>query len=369
MTPALPDPEHEIQSILADKVLIESSRRARASRDPSHLDVYRALGEKGLLAPHWPSRYGGRDLSMAIKTSLTRGLILHEHPDLAHVVAIDIVGQTILDYGSESLKSRYLPGLASGHLLASVLYTEPAAGSDMAALTTRAEAVDGGWSLYGRKTYSLKSHSADLAIVAARTSDGPSKMHGISLFVVPLTAPGIYIESIDSISDDAFSDVAFDGVLVTPDDVLGDLEEGWDLLRQILPIERTGVEFETKCRLLLDRLEDISCADSRSRIREFELRQSACQELAARNLAAVARGDVDELDTAVAKLAATELHRDITLHACATVGAEHLDSVSLSTFDREHRDTPGYTLSAGTSEMMLLIILNSLLSHFPGDHQ
>lgn len=359
--------EHELESILSDRQLIVASQRARAAGDPSRLDVYRTLGERGLLAPHWPERYGGRNLPMSIKAKLTRGLILHEHPDLAHVVSIDIVGQTILDYGSDALKDKYLPGLASGHLLASVLYTEPNAGSDMASLQTRAEPVHGGWSLYGRKIYSLKSHSADLAIVAARTSDGVSKMHGITLFVVPLNSSGLYIEPVESISDDAFSDVLLDGVLVTQRDVLGGVDEGWDLVGQILPIERTGVEFETKCRLLLDHLKATSHLGSDPRLGEFELRHSACHDFATRNLEDVARGAASELDTAVSKLAASELHRDITLYVCTAVGAEQLDPSSVSMFDREHRDTPGYTLSAGTSEMMLQIILSHLLSDSMGD--
>lgn len=354
--------QDEMLAILADPGLVEESRQLRLQGDPGTLPVYKALGKASLLAPHWPVEYGGRGLPVSCKAFLTRQLILHGHPDLAHVVAVDIVGQTILDYGTSGMRSRYLPGLAAGDLLAAVLYTEPGAGSDMAEMLTVAEPVDVGWSLHGRKTYSLKAHKADVAILAARTAKGDSKFYGISLFVVPLSAPGIHVGHIPSLSDDHFSDVIVEGTVARPDDVLGEIDNGWELLGKVLPIERTGIEFETKCELVLRHLQGHVPERHVKELQDLQMRHSASRTLAARCLESVAQGRVNERDTAVSKLVATELHRDITLFAYSSVAPEVLGPLARADLDREHRDTPGYTLSAGTSEMMMQLILSDLLN-------
>lgn len=157
--------------------------------------LYRQLGARGWLAPHWPVRYGGLSLGWPEAAVIMEELVRHGVPDTAIVNGTYNVGECLLVAGTPAQRHRYLPPLASGNLVATVLLTEPDAGSDLAALETTATPRNGGWTLTGRKVWSAKSHVSELALCAARTSAGYA---GISLFLVPLRVPGVRIRGAES---------------------------------------------------------------------------------------------------------------------------------------------------------------------------
>ena len=364
----------KVRALLDAPHVVQEVREVRsdpARVDAGALEVYRELGREGWLAVHWPVEFGGQAGTPVDKAIVTRELIAHHVPDLAHVVSIDIVGQVLLEHGSAVQKEQYLPGLAAGTLLASVLYSEPGVGSDLASLRTRAVADEDGWRLYGRKLYSLKSHLADVALCAARTSSEPSPMQGITLFLVPLKAPGVFVEPVPSISDDAFSDVTLDGIRVTREDVVGEVDEGWDLLTTVLPIERTAVEFETKAALLLHRLLERAATGGRDlrtlppELGDFDASVRAAGLMSQQCVRQLAAGELDATGTAVAKLHATETHKALTRSAYDVLGGagtapDPADDLA-TLLDHAHRDSPGFTLSAGTSEIMLQLITATVL--------
>src|SRR6185436_17327449 len=136
--------------------------------EPDARPLYRELGELGLLAVNWPVEYGGAGLGLIEASIVYEELVRARIPDTLHVNTIQIVGLFILMAGTPEQKAAHLPALARGEHFASVLYTEPGAGSDLGSLTTTATRDGDGWLLSGVKVFSLKSDLTDLGLCAAR---------------------------------------------------------------------------------------------------------------------------------------------------------------------------------------------------------
>ncbi|WP_067460599.1 acyl-CoA dehydrogenase family protein [Actinomadura macra] len=351
----------------------EEVRLRPPGAEPGMLEVYRRLGERRWLAVNWPAEYGGLGRGVVEKSILTEELIRHGVPDLVHVVSVDIVGLIIQLAGTPEQRRRLLPPLARGESSASVLYSEPGAGSDLAALRTRAEPDgDGAWRLYGRKVYSLKSQFADWALCAARTSESEAAAYGITLFVVPLRTPGVTVRPLPSLSDDAFGDVTLEGVRLTRDDVLGPVDEGYQVITEVIPVERTGLEFQAKARRLLDlivrRLDETGGLDepgTGQRLVRLHARARAAELLSWRVITELRDGRIDGVHAAMAKWYATELFKELThtgidlLGLDATLTARDRRAPCAGVLESGHRDAPGYTLSAGTSEIMQYLIAST----------
>jgi alkylation response protein AidB-like acyl-CoA dehydrogenase len=350
-------------------------RRLPPDQEPGLLEVYRRLGERRWLASNWPVEHGGLGSSIVEKAILTEQLIVHGIPDVVHTLTVDIVGLAIQVMGTEAQKQQWLPGLAAGTSLGSVLLTEPEIGSDLAGLSTRAEPDGDGWRLYGRKVYSLKSQFADFALCAARTTESEVRFHGITVFIVPLRAPGVRIEPLWSMSDERFNEVVLSGIRMTADDVLGQVDDGWQVLHDLLGIERTGIEFEAKARRLLDAVLDetqragsIQDGDYGELLVELDAEVRAGQLLAWRALGGMVTGDLDDVQCAMAKWHTTETGRRISEFGPEICGPTAL----LSARDEEaapgwllesaFRDAPGLTIASGTSEVMLSLIASAGLN-------
>lgn len=340
--------------------------------EPGLLDIYRWLGEKRWLAVNWPHEYGGLGGTIVEKSILTEELIRARVPDLVHIVSVDIVGLVLLLVGTERQKRTYLPALAAGEQSASVLYSEPGVGSDLAALRTRAEPDGDGWRLYGRKIYSLKSQFADFALCAARTTDSDVRFHGITLFLVPMRTPGVLTQPIWNMSDEQFCDVTLDGIRLTRDHVLGEVDGGWQVINEVLPVERTGLEFQAKARRLLDEVLARAARDGRlddpayqQRLVELDAAATAAHLMAWQVISDLRDGRLDGVTTAMSKLFATELFKRISEYALETGGLDATlsgwDSADTTGGRREaaHREGPGITLSAGTSEIMRYLVAST----------
>ncbi len=348
---------------------VAAVRQARPGQEAGLLDVYRWLGERGWLAASWPEEYGGLGKTLVEAAIVAEEMCLHGVPDLVHVLSIDIVGLFLLMAGTPEQKRRYLPPLARGEQTATVLYTELEAGSDLASLTTRAEPDGDGWRLHGRKVYSQKSQFADFAICAARTTQTPVKYHGITLFLIPMKTPGVYVQPIWNLSNERFDDVAIDGLRVTAEDALGPVDEGWQVINQVLSLERTGIDYQGRVRRWLNavlaraaetgRLSDPAYAQ---RLAELDAKVRAGRTLAWRVISDLERHELSDVASAMSKWFNTELAKEVVR---AGMEVEGLEGV-LSSLDAEapcgglleacYRESPGQTISAGTSEVMLYII-------------
>lgn len=341
--------------------------------EPGVLGAFRLLGERGWLAPGWPRRFGGLGFGHAECAIVTEEMILAGLPDDAHVLSIDIVGKFIEHCGTDRQRERFLPPLARGEMIATVLLTEPGCGSDLSRMQTRAAAEGGGWRLHGTKVYSQKSGFGDVALCAAVTTPGPTAIGGVTLFLLPLRAPGVTIRNVPNLTYDAFCEISIDGVLLTRDDVLGEVDDGWRLLDEMLVYERTGIDYHAKTRRWLDSA--VAAAGGRAaldpllgaRLEQIEARLAAAHALAWQVVAGLDRGRPDPVGAAMAKWYATEQARDVARFCLDLHGREGLlapwdPSVAPpAPVDTALRHAPTVTMSAGTSEVMLHIIASTHL--------
>ncbi len=203
-----------------------------------------ALADSGLLAPHWPKPYG-REASPAEQLLIDQelGAVGVQRPDL-------VIGwwaiPTILEGGTAEQIDRFVPPTLRGDLVWCQLFSEPGAGSDLAALRTKAVRAEGGWKLTGQKVWTSAAHKADWGVCLARTDADAPKHKGISYFLVDMRSPGIVIRPLREITgDELFNEVFFDEVFVPDEMVVGEINDGWRLARTTLASERVAMAHGT----------------------------------------------------------------------------------------------------------------------------
>ncbi len=203
-----------------------------------------ALAEAGLMAPHWPKPYGRA-------ATPAEQLVIDQELEAAGVKRPDIsigwwAAPTILGHGSPEQIERFIPGTLTGDVYWCQLFSEPGAGSDLAALRTKAvrAEVDGraGWLLTGQKVWTSNAHRADWGICLARTNPDAPKHKGITYFLVDMRSPGIDIRPLREITGEAlFNEVFFDDLFVPDELVVGPVDGGWPLARTTLANERVAI--------------------------------------------------------------------------------------------------------------------------------
>ncbi len=204
----------------------------------------RDLAEAGLVAPHWPAPWGrGADLAyrLLIDDELSRAGVTRP----INPIGIGWAGPTILYAGTEDQQRRWLPGLLSGEDFWCQLFSEPDAGSDLAALTTSARRDGDEWVVTGQKVWTSYAHLAEWGILLARTSREGRPQDGVSYFVCPMHAPGVTIAPIvDMTGDHAFNEVFLDEVRLPADHLIGAANDGWRLAKVTLGNERVSLSGE-----------------------------------------------------------------------------------------------------------------------------
>lgn len=203
------------------------------------------LGEAGFLGLTIPQSYGGHGLSHLDRYVVTEELIAAGAPVAAHWTADRQVAPGLLSYGSEEQRDRLLPKIVAGKLYSSIGMSEHGAGSDLAAVQTKAVRADGGWIVSGTKVWTSGAHHAHQVVVLARTSppDPQHRHDGFSQFLVPCDAQGVRVEPIVLMSGaHHFNEVIFDEVFVADADVLGEVGNGWHQVTSELSFERSGPE-------------------------------------------------------------------------------------------------------------------------------
>jgi alkylation response protein AidB-like acyl-CoA dehydrogenase len=323
---------------------------AGSAGEPDERPLYRALGAAGVLAPDWAD--DGVPMGTAVVAEeLSRAGV----PDTLHINTIQIVGSVLRSIGSAEQKRRWLPRFAAGESFACVLYTEPDAGSDLAALNTRATRVAGGYRISGTKVYSLKAARCDVALAAVRTGTAGSRYDGITLALLDLRASGVQVDRMPALADEAFHRVVLNDAYVPDGDVLGAPGTGWAALAGALATERTGLDYALKAA----RWYDIARTELDPGGRDDALadlgRHGAAAD-AARLFAwtALGRREEDRFDPVFAAMA--KLYTSETAAAVAEWG----HGLPTRRLEPAWREAPGLTISAGVSEVMLELIAGSL---------
>jgi alkylation response protein AidB-like acyl-CoA dehydrogenase len=337
-------------------------------------DLHSLLAERGWLAIHWPSEYGGGG-----KSEIEAGIFVEEAaragvPLMVYGLTISIFGAFLFLAGTEAQKQQLLPQIARGELICNILYTEPDAGSDLAALSTRAVADGDDFVISGAKIFNSVGHLAGYGLLAARTDSAAARYQGITLFLVPMRDPQVQINPMWTMADEHFNEVVLDGVRVPRANIVGQLNGGWALLNQALAVERNGLVIAAEAARWLDLLLAQVRASGqwhdpivRQRVAALAAEVATARLLAWRVVALQARGQVDDVRSAMSKWYAGELCKRLTHVAGEIMGmAGTLDRFDAAApvqgqLEAAHRWAPAWGIAAGTSEIMLYLIAQRAL--------
>jgi alkylation response protein AidB-like acyl-CoA dehydrogenase len=304
----------------------------------------------------WPPAHGGRGASIAEQAVFAEECARAGVPRQLGIVGPDLVGPMLLAFGTPEQKERWLADIRTGEALWCQLFSEPDAGSDLAALGTRARRRGAGWIVDGAKLWSSGANSADLGLLLARTGDG---RFDLSMFVVPMRNPGLTVRPLRQMDGESkFNEVAFDGVRLGDDALVGSVGDGWKLAQSVLGSERLTLGAQAVAlRSHLEELFGDPGVDhpvQRDRAVALWVRLILLRVQFERLLAS-GRPLADPAFS-VLKLAATEAQRDLCGFAVALLGPAALAGEELQPPTARLLAQPGQTIAGGTSEIQRTIL-------------
>ncbi|MGH1492700.1 MAG: acyl-CoA dehydrogenase family protein [Acidimicrobiales bacterium] len=298
------------------------------------LEQWRAvLAEHQLLAPSWPTEYGGAGLSPIER------VVLHEEFTRAgaptgiptDVLSIGLLGPTLILSGTEEQKRYYLPRILSGEDRWCQGYSEPDAGSDLAGLGTRAELDGDEWVINGQKIWTTHGHRANWAFVLCRTDTDAPKNRGISFLMVPMDQPGVEVRPIvNAAGGHDFNEVFFSDARTAAHCIIGQPNDGWRVTTQLLEFERGGdaTTVPLVMRALVDRVVDtarekgrLSDPVVRQQLAALVTRAEVLRYSGLRTLSAVLANAAPGAEGSISKIQWTELYQDLSLTAVELLGA------------------------------------------------
>jgi alkylation response protein AidB-like acyl-CoA dehydrogenase len=328
----------------------------------------RRVGERGWIGVTFPKQYGGAGADPFARFVIAEELLAAGAPVAAHWIADRQSGPSILRFGTEEQRQRYLPGIIRGELFFAIGMSEPDAGSDLAAVRTRAERVDAGWLVNGTKVWTSHAHHAHHMLTLVRTSpaDATRRHAGLSQFIIDLASPGVRCNPIRLISGaHHFNEVVLNGVFVADDQVLGTVGEGWTQVTHELAYERSGPERILSTFPLLEAARPALASTTEGR-RLLARLTAELWTLRAMSIAVTAElqaGRTPNVEAATVKDLGTRFERDLVHAVAGALGVEP---------DPEARGTlpgilagalfqaPGFTLRGGTNEILRGIVAKAV---------
>jgi alkylation response protein AidB-like acyl-CoA dehydrogenase len=343
----------------------------RAGQDAA--DAFcRRLAEEDLLTLSWPREFGGAEASIWEQTALREEMWAHHEPRGAQYMGLNWVGPAIMRFGTEAQREAHLPAIANARSTWCQGFSEPEAGSDLASLRLRAEpAGDGEWKLSGQKIWTSYASLAQWCFLTARTDSSGSKHHGITVFLVPMDRAGVSVREIDSmLGPHHLNEVFFDEVVATEAEILGELDQGWDVIRFVLAHERIGIaryaRSERILSLLAEHLPDDGRPESealRAAHARLMVRARTARLMNYRALASAASTGVPG-GVSGARLETTLLDQEVAALALEVLGEEGLYDDQLAPLEAWIEEAWRYarsaTIASGTSEVQRLLIARAM---------
>ena len=203
-------------------------------------EFVKKLSDKGWVAPSWPKEYGGMEASPALQLVYNEEMGYHRAPIGSVVQAVGYIGPAILAFGTEEQKKQHLPPITAGEIVWCQGFSEPEAGSDLAALQTRAVKDGDDYVINGTKIWTSNAHRSDWCILLARTDPAAPKHKGIGFFLVDMKSPGITVQPIINMANvHSFNQVFLEDVRVPKSGLLGQENQGWFITIMALDFERS----------------------------------------------------------------------------------------------------------------------------------
>ena len=331
------------------------------------------LAEAGFVGLTIPLAYGGRGLGYLHRYVVTEELLAHGAPVGAHWIADRQVAPALLSYGTEEQRRRLLPRIAEGRLYSAIGMSEHGAGSDLAAVQTRAAKTAQGWMLNGSKVWTSGAHLAHQLVVLARSSPlDPDHRHaGFSQFIVPTDRAGVTVSPVLLMNGEHhFNEVLFDDVALTDADVLGDVGNGWHQVTAELGFERSGPErILSTATMLFDVIRTLGAqgdTDARTTadVGDLIARMSSLRQLSISVARALTEGEDAASRAALVKDLGTRFEQEsveVTADLLDYVDARSTDMPRLrAMLDTARVHSPLFTLRGGTNEVLRGVVAKNL---------
>ncbi|WP_139837144.1 acyl-CoA dehydrogenase family protein [Mycobacterium szulgai] len=331
----------------------------------------RRLAQRGWIGMWLPPEYGGNGDGWLKRYVVLEELVVAGAPVAAHWLADRQSGPSILKHGNEEQRRRYLPAIAEGRCFFSIGMSEKDAGSDLAAVQTRAVRTGDGWRITGTKMWTGGAHVNDYAIVLARTDpDAEDRHHGLSQFIVDLKAPGVHTKPIRFLTGEhRFNEFHMDGVRGGPDMLLGEEGSGWQQVTAELAFERSGPErVLATTPLLVALVGELSAhpvsAEQQRRLGQLVARLVALRHMSLGVAATLESGGSTEMQAALVKDLGTRFQRELVNTAREILPVMPRADATIGSFAEvlsyAIRYSPTYTLGGGANEILRGVVIKGL---------
>jgi alkylation response protein AidB-like acyl-CoA dehydrogenase len=358
----------EVRAFLAQRLPADWTGIFRASEPAVEFSfaITRELAERGWLTMHWPREYGGSEASIWALTVLQQELWAHHEPRGGQYMGVNWVGPAIMRFGTEEQKQRFLPPIAAGEMQWAQLFSEPGAGSDLAALSTTAIPEGDGFLVNGSKIWISYADIAQYGFLVARSVAGSRRREGLSVLLVDMATPGIEVRDIRTpLGPHKIHEVFFTDVVVGADALLGPLHDGWNVAMTALSFERSGVpRYARSTRTLgeIERLDEAATPVVEEQVADA-LAFGRAAELVNYSVAAIKdRGDVPTWEASASRVYNTLYENEVgalaerVLGPRAIVSSEDPRAGEAGEIEAFIRAAPTAKITAGTFEIQMGII-------------
>ncbi|WP_442114134.1 acyl-CoA dehydrogenase family protein [Pseudomonas sp. NUPR-001] len=325
----------EVRGFLRDHLPAEFAQRIQQGKRLSkahQIEWMRILNKQGWLAPGWPEEYGGTGWNAVQKHLFEEECNAHGAPRVV-AFGVKMVAPVLIKFGTAEQKQRFLPRILSSEDWWCQGYSEPGAGSDLAALKTRAVRDGEHYVVNGQKIWTTLAHFADWMFCLVRTDSEAQQQRGISFLLIDMKTPGITIRPIITLDGEhEVNEVFFDNVRVPVENLVGRENEGWTCAKYLLTHERTSIGGIAQSKALLQRLKYIATEQVRdgrpliedtlfrAQIAEVEMQLMAAEMSNLRTLAAARDGGAPGAESSILKIKGTEIRQAITYLISKAVG-------------------------------------------------
>lgn len=333
--------------------------------------------EAGWACIQWPKEYGGRGASPIQSVIWGQEEGVYSKLSGTFIIGQGMCGPTVMAYASDELKEKYLPKLSSGEEVWCQLFSEPASGSDLAGLRTKAEKDGDDWVINGQKIWTSGAHYSDYGILITRTDPDVPKHQGLTMFIIDMKAEGVDIRPIKQANGDSgFNEVYFNDVRITDDHRLGAVGGGWQVSLTTLMNERLAIgggisTGYPELKEMLDTLPlgkgmAIDNAAVRSKLADWHCKAAGLRNTASRAISALSKGETPGPENSIGKLVAGGMMQDIAKFAIDLqgLGGSLMDpelAEGTARFQAMLMRSPAVRIEGGTDQILRNIIAERVL--------
>ena len=367
----------EASSWLAENAPTDDAFRALSPLEQAKVWQKRKY-DAGWACIGWAPDFGGRGASAIEEVIWRQEESQYDLPANFFLIGQGMIGPTLMAWASDEDKARFLPQLASGEEVWCQLFSEPAGGSDLAALRTRAERDGDDWVINGQKIWTSGAHYSDYGVIVVRTDPTVPKHKGLSYFYIDMKAPGVEIKPIKQLTGDSdFNEVYFTDVRVSDSQRLGEVGQGWQVSLTTLMNERAAIggsfgqmdvslAMSVAAEVEVDGRPALEDAAVRARIADWYVQEAGLKYTGYRSLTALSRGALPGPENSIGKLVGAPKMQAMSSYLMDLLGASGAISdealaAKAGIIQRAYMGAPGLRIAGGTDEIMANIIAERVL--------